>query len=300
MTVKAIQTRYKGYHFRSRLEARWAVFFDALGIEWEYEKEGFDTPHGKYLPDFYFPKRKTYVEIKPAWDRSGPLGSDGKQLAYYLGGKMTGWRDGIDLRGHWSCGPGDLRKCMVDTGRGVMDLDVQKAVNDRFNEIHMADFCFFWIDSLDCYGTLVEIGYSRAHGKRIVVYVSAEISEQLDERSGCDLFNDLWFVRGAVEGRYGVAGSPQEAINHCLPRYTQEELKCKALDNCMLICGEPGWCVVTHFKAPDVYRHNDCHNDSMDVVLYEGGIQEYTQSDIDNAVAAARSARFEHGQSGAT
>lgn len=28
--VKAIDTVYKGYRFRSRLEARWAVFFDAL------------------------------------------------------------------------------------------------------------------------------------------------------------------------------------------------------------------------------------------------------------------------------
>lgn len=35
--IKPIQTRYKGYHFRSRLEARWAVFFDALGIAWKYE-----------------------------------------------------------------------------------------------------------------------------------------------------------------------------------------------------------------------------------------------------------------------
>ena len=51
--IKAIQTRYKGYHFRSRLEARWAVFFDALGLEWEYEPEGFDLGEaGWYLPDF--------------------------------------------------------------------------------------------------------------------------------------------------------------------------------------------------------------------------------------------------------
>jgi hypothetical protein len=35
-----IPTRYKGYHFRSRLEARWAVFFDALGLRWQYEVEG--------------------------------------------------------------------------------------------------------------------------------------------------------------------------------------------------------------------------------------------------------------------
>lgn len=53
MTIKAIQTKYKGYHFRSRLEARWAVFFDACGYTWEYEPEGFDLGDGVYyLPDF--------------------------------------------------------------------------------------------------------------------------------------------------------------------------------------------------------------------------------------------------------
>lgn len=54
--IKAIETQYKGYRFRSRLEARWAVFFDALDLEWEYEREGFDLgEHGWYLPDFYLP-----------------------------------------------------------------------------------------------------------------------------------------------------------------------------------------------------------------------------------------------------
>lgn len=40
--IKAIETVYGGYRFRSRLEARWAVFFNTLGIPFEYEKEGFD------------------------------------------------------------------------------------------------------------------------------------------------------------------------------------------------------------------------------------------------------------------
>lgn len=69
--LKAIQTHYKGYHFRSRLEARWAVFFDALGLEWEYEKEGYDLGNaGWYLPDFWLPDFWTlnqglWIEIKP-------------------------------------------------------------------------------------------------------------------------------------------------------------------------------------------------------------------------------------------
>jgi hypothetical protein len=66
-TLKAIETVYNGYRFRSRLEARWAVFFDALGVPYEYEKEGFDLGEaGWYLPDFWLPKERKWVEIKPA------------------------------------------------------------------------------------------------------------------------------------------------------------------------------------------------------------------------------------------
>lgn len=63
--MKPIETVYNGYRFRSRLEARWAVFFDALGIRYEYEAEGFDIGGEWYLPDFYLPEYKLYVEIKP-------------------------------------------------------------------------------------------------------------------------------------------------------------------------------------------------------------------------------------------
>lgn len=51
--IKPIETEYKGYLFRSRLEARWAVFFDAIGAKWEYEPEGYELEDGtRYLPDF--------------------------------------------------------------------------------------------------------------------------------------------------------------------------------------------------------------------------------------------------------
>jgi hypothetical protein len=63
--LKAIETTYKGYRFRSRLEARWAVFFDALGVPWEYEKEGYDLGEaGWYLPDFWLPRQHYWFEVK--------------------------------------------------------------------------------------------------------------------------------------------------------------------------------------------------------------------------------------------
>ena len=63
-SIKPIETYYNGYRFRSRLEARWAVFFDSVGIEYQYEPEGFAISNIRYLPDFYLPKADRWVEIK--------------------------------------------------------------------------------------------------------------------------------------------------------------------------------------------------------------------------------------------
>lgn len=64
--LKAIETHYNGYRFRSRLEARWAVFMDALGVKYDYEPEGFELPSGRYLPDFWLPSIRggCWLEIK--------------------------------------------------------------------------------------------------------------------------------------------------------------------------------------------------------------------------------------------
>lgn len=49
---KVIPTRYDGYYFRSRTEARWAKALNYLRWNWDYELEGFSLPSGGYLPDF--------------------------------------------------------------------------------------------------------------------------------------------------------------------------------------------------------------------------------------------------------
>ena len=67
--MKAIDTRYAGHRFRSRLEARWAVFFDTLGVRWEYEPEGYATSAGPYLPDFLLHLHEpVWFEVKPDSD----------------------------------------------------------------------------------------------------------------------------------------------------------------------------------------------------------------------------------------
>jgi hypothetical protein len=73
--IRAIETEFNGYRFRSRLEARWAVFFSELGIRYRYEPEGFEMDGLKYLPDFWLPnegwscfdRKGAWLEIKPEY-----------------------------------------------------------------------------------------------------------------------------------------------------------------------------------------------------------------------------------------
>jgi hypothetical protein len=63
--MKAINTFYDSNFFRSRLEARWAVFFNYAQIKYQYEPQGFVTEEGCYLPDFFLPDFDCYAEVKP-------------------------------------------------------------------------------------------------------------------------------------------------------------------------------------------------------------------------------------------
>jgi len=64
-TIKNKPTRYNGIQFRSRLEAKWAAFFDLLNWKWEYEPCDFDG----WIPDFVIVGRQEliFVEVKPVY-----------------------------------------------------------------------------------------------------------------------------------------------------------------------------------------------------------------------------------------
>lgn len=128
--IKAIETRYAGCRFRSRLEARWARFFDFLGVRWEYEKEGFDLgKSGAYLPDFWLPDLGIWYEIKGVlhWvaDKSPELelmknfrncgvacclseGLPGEHRVWWFGWDLNESSGGSsDDRGRWAIGSND-------------------------------------------------------------------------------------------------------------------------------------------------------------------------------------------------
>lgn len=110
--MDAQETFYKGYKFRSRLEARWAVFFDECGVWWEYEPERFDLPENvSYLPDFLlhnvagkagWKDGNLWVEVKGTAGSSFSgedetridlFSGTGDSLFFYPGGTGQEWRE---------------------------------------------------------------------------------------------------------------------------------------------------------------------------------------------------------------
>lgn len=102
--IKAIETEYNGLKFRSRLEARWAVFLDAVGIKYLYEPEGFEFEDGtRYLPDFYLPDSHQFLEVKGVqterdWHKVDCLIDEGQDV-------VVGFSDMSFRAWNWDWGP---------------------------------------------------------------------------------------------------------------------------------------------------------------------------------------------------
>ncbi len=69
--------------------------------------------------------------------------------------------------------------------------------------IRRADVVFCWLDSTDCHGTLAEIGYAHALGRRIWA-------------AGPQPLPDLWFAVGMAEWQLFTAASPKAALQQAL------------------------------------------------------------------------------------
>ena len=121
-SITAIPVRYRGHHCRSRLEARWMVFFDRSGIEFQYEPQGYRLPNGTcYLPDFYFPKFLTWAEVKPVRftdserSKCAAVAAGLKELFLILDGPPA-FREYLGAA--WDCGQVDQHPYSLDWRHG--------------------------------------------------------------------------------------------------------------------------------------------------------------------------------------
>jgi nucleoside 2-deoxyribosyltransferase len=310
--IKAIETKYKGYRFRSRTEARWAVFFDTAGVPWQYELEGFHLPSGrKYLPDFYLPTHKAWLEVKP----NAEPGWQGE--ATYLAGPMFN-----DSSIDWRCEIKNRNRCGPESSRGHGPLLHGVANNDDMGyvpdpdevlqrclmQIRECDLFMAWIPDRERYGTISEIGFAKALNKKIVIAIGkdAVIAHAGAHRVGpiksiddavwidddgqkelCPGFqgHELWFIeRMADECFFGVDEQEMQELFSC--HLTDSEKTCCELSaskgHVYLARGAPG-----EINNPITYFNHGSPR-------WRGWPEGF--KNIGEAVAAARSARFEHGE----
>lgn len=128
--VQVLPTRYNGIDFRSRTEARWARFFDAIKTDWEYEPQGYRLGDSSYLPDFWLPELGYWFEVKPifSFDQQkcliGQLAQVSDRPAILANGPPTMLRANLSLHDHE---PG------AESGGYVWWLEVQM-LSDRKND----------------------------------------------------------------------------------------------------------------------------------------------------------------------
>ena len=150
--IKAIVTRYKTFRFRSRLEARWAVFFDVLGIEWRYESRSVDLGWCLYIPDFWLPQYRMFAEVKPddftpkELVKVAALVAKTNEECLLLSGPPA-------LKDYWAVGPGLSQK------RNVLTITQDYPISEgRFpSEIYSSDdeflhdeiYCRAWVAARD-------------------------------------------------------------------------------------------------------------------------------------------------------
>lgn len=332
-SIKPIETHYKGYRFRSRLEARWAVFFESLGFRWEYEPQGFELADGsRYLPDFYLPEQNAYVEIKPEINY--------KPRKIYMAGKFSNdWRNAIQpgccardsldpLPGfhqyvgpyHASDGEGSGHATIVAEcthgirtyGKGENlyypdddiyhpdhEFDPWVVFDSCLSGIDECDTLFAWIDSLDCYGTLAEIGYAKGLKKDVFIGIDEKLSIPIAQfydsykPHNINQSHDLWFVEKMAKESCR-ASAPDIAFNRLLVSLPEQFNKISQINGGFLIAGNP---------HPGEYRvYHGWHEGTAATWTDNNGKKRFLiggrheENEVKSALSKARSARFEHGE----
>ena len=324
--LKAIETKYKGYRFRSRLEARWAVFFEEHGARWEFEQEGFELPLGRYLPDFYLPGRRTFVEVKP-----GPRPSYAAPRVYMAGRMNDDPRDpggvlrpfdisvgceGIESRKSWVacrnigsqkihyCGPWEVegQHCGF---HGCMDdgLGTEKEVMLRsLDGIAKADVVLAMLDDRLAFGTLVEIGYAAGLGKKVLLggdphkILDNEYQREIEGLQGRG--NDLWFAFNVASAHFEgdrrtVLKKFENWLSQSYPwpreQVLAEQLHAASGQTVVVVYGDPVEAFADECANCWQARGNDPYP----------FFQEWSFQERDEAALKARQARFEFGAAGA-
>jgi hypothetical protein len=131
----AIETAYRAYQFRSRLEAKYAVFFDLCQWSWSYEPPEFNG----WIPDFAIGQRPTLVEVKPFW-------------------KEEQWKEQVSKIVASGC-----REPVVLLGNDPAWISVEN--EESFCDAPMVGWLLDFIDGSECVVDTLNFGITEGNGK---------------------------------------------------------------------------------------------------------------------------------------
>jgi len=317
--IKAIETRYNGRKFRSRHEARWALFFDECDTTYSYEPEGFNLGAlGCYLPDFYLPEKKLWVEVKPFLKPFKRIYLDGKiskhdwrttivnglrdSDAFFEDGTEVsineypllctgpffvscdhGCSHGKNTHGvGFGCGSGSWTE--LQSSKGYTKFVTKKSLSG----IDRSQTVFAWIDDLTCYGTLIECGYAIAHNKDLRVGMSNELKNKIITSSDNQHLgipnsvgnHDLWFLE-SVSKQFVFSDSASAAFETL---YSNDVFD--SINKLKCVAGIKKERYVVVFGEPAYYQ--ECGNTSIfksiDSVNYNKAINKATEMRFEKGV----------------
>lgn len=253
--IKAIETPYAGFRFRSRAEARWAVVFDHIRLPWSYEPEGYVLPGGvKYLPDFWLPSVSMWAEVKgkppneyeirKAWELVKASGFPllllvgNPDLCAYWALDPEGWPLKIDRKttvricdyvidGSYL----DENRFYANTGSGV---DTFPRPNNTFTDVDPAPV-------MAARSARFEHGESGAPGVYPGAYAVQCVQPALRELVGtCERCGYLLYE---YADECPECAAPLEWCKSCCKQITEENAEVRSEDGCESCAVYPcGWC----------------------------------------------------------
>lgn len=137
-TYEAVPTTFNGIRYRSRLEAKWAAFMDALAIKFEYEPGRFPlSVGGFYVPDFRIPQFDAWLEVKPANDfirklerhKAEQFCIDNPGPSYWISNGPP--RSVVDYVERISTLPEEWERCAILESKGEQGKLVLASINDN-------------------------------------------------------------------------------------------------------------------------------------------------------------------------
>jgi len=167
---------YNGHLFKKILEARWAVFFDQLGIIYQYEPQEYVFEETHYTPTFYLSQYDYVIDIleeeptEEDWERAFLFAEYEGKAVYMFAGDV--WLPGE---------PNSYHSYLAQPPRLYTYPEEEELGCDETVEVEMPQMVRVLLQNLDESGTSVEVRYKHLELRSKTCLFPDQIAEGIEE-----------------------------------------------------------------------------------------------------------------------